>query len=164
MLIDAYIGIGSNLGQREINLCEAVHRLKRVSLRLRVSSIYETMPIGFSTQPAFLNAACEIWTTLSPFELLESLRRIEAELGRQRPFANAPRILDLDILIYGRMVVDSPLLTIPHPRMVQREFVLAPLEDLAPDLVHPVLKETTRSLLARLPRTGVGLSRHFQPE
>ncbi len=156
MLSDAYLALGSNLGDRQSNLREAVQRLREVSTELRVSSVYETAPVGFSTQPAFLNAVCLVWTRLSPFELLEALRRTEAALSGRKAFANAPRMLDLDILIYGRLVIDTPLLTIPHPRMAQREFVLAPLAELAPDLVHPVLKEPVRSLLARLPGTGGG--------
>ena len=114
------------------------------------SALYETVPKGFSQQPRFLNAACRLWTSLSPFELMHRLGEIEAAMGRRRLFPNAPRELDLDVLTYGRIVIDTPTLTIPHPRMAERAFVLAPLSEIAPHLLHPVSGETVTALLRRL--------------
>jgi 2-amino-4-hydroxy-6-hydroxymethyldihydropteridine diphosphokinase len=122
-----------------------------------MSSLYETDAAGFSIQPAFLNAACHVWTELDPFELMARLKEIEAAAGRQRVFANAPRTLDLDILLYGRLVVDTPVLTVPHPRMADRAFVLAPLVEIAPGAFHPVLKATAAGLLSRLDRASQGV-------
>ena len=155
MLAEAYLGLGSNLGDRSHNIGEAVRLLREISADVKVSSLYVSSPVGFTGQPAFLNAACRIWTRLGPFELLEELERIEAALGSQRAFANAPRTLDIDILVHGRGVYDTPSVSIPHPRMAQRGFVLVPLAEIAPYLVHPVLKETVRSLLLHLPAADV---------
>ena len=150
MLSDVYLGLGSNLGNRRGNLDRALQLLRGLSSELTVSSLYETSPEGFTGQPAFVNAACQIWTQLSPFELLAELKTIQALVGSQRVFANGPRALDIDILLYGQTVLDSPGLIIPHPRMARREFVLAPLAEIAPGLRHPVLKETVGALLVLL--------------
>ena len=150
MLGEVYLGLGSNLGDRRLNITEAVDRLRHVSNEVAVSSFYETTPQGFGGQPAFLNGACRIWTRFDPFELLQNLRQIQSVLGRRPAFVNGPRTLDIDILLYGSLVLELPGLTIPHPRMSEREFVLAPLAEIAPGVRHPVLKETVRSLLLRL--------------
>ncbi len=147
----AYIGLGSNLGDRESHLSTAVDAIKKIGKAVEVSSYYETAPQGFRDQPAFVNAVCRVWTWLDPFSLLHELKRIEAASSRHRTFVNAPRTLDLDILIYGGLVLDSPGLVVPHPRMAERSFVLAPLSEIAPDAIHPVLKAHARTLLARLP-------------
>lgn len=156
MLSEAYLGLGSNLGDRQANIQRGIGLLARVSASVTVSSLYETVPQGFDAQPAFLNAVCRIWTPLDPFALLAHIQQAEAAAGRRRAFANAPRTLDVDILLYGRLVLRAPGLSIPHPRMAERAFVLVPLAELAPGLVHPVLKTTVRELLQRLPnRAGV---------
>ncbi len=154
MLNEAYVGIGSNLGDRSANIGEALRILGQISENITASSIYETTPQGFRSQPSFYNAVCRMWTKLDPFALLASLKDIETRLGRHRTFVNAPRTLDLDILIYGRAVLDLPILTIPHPRMAQRAFVVVPLSEIAPELVHPVLKVTAHSLRTRLSSSG----------
>ena len=154
MLSEVYLGLGSNLGDRRRNIAEAVDMLGAVSTRVEVSSLYETAPQGFSGQPAFMNAACRIWTRLDPYELLAKLNKIQAAVGSRRAFVNGPRKVDIDILVYGRMVLHLPSLTIPHPRMAEREFVLAPLAEIAPGLRHPVSGETVRSLLLRLKGSG----------
>ena len=151
MLTEAYIGLGSNLGDRAANLEAALRLLLQASGHVTASSIYETTPVGFQNQPPFLNAVCRIWTSLDTFRLMAWLTEIETSVGRRRIFANAPRTLDMDILMYGRAVLRSPGLTIPHPRMASRAFVLAPLAELSPALRHPVLRQTVRSLLAGLP-------------
>jgi 2-amino-4-hydroxy-6-hydroxymethyldihydropteridine diphosphokinase len=154
MLSEVYLGLGSNLGERRNNIAEALSHLRKLSSGLAASALYETSPVGFSGQPAFVNAACRIWTGLDPFELLEELGEIQAALGSRRAFVNGPRTLDIDILVYGQLVLSTPGLSIPHPRMAGREFVLAPLAEIAPGLRHPVLRETVRSLLARLRSSG----------
>ena len=151
MLSEAYLGLGSNLGDRAGNIAAGLAFLREISRRTTVSSLYETAPSGFRSQPPFLNAACGIWTWLDPFQLMGRLREIEAAVGLRRAFVNAPRMLDIDILVYGRVVLASPGLTVPHPRMADRAFVLGPLAEIAPALRHPVLMETVGSLLARLP-------------
>ena len=147
----AYVGMGSNLGDRAGNLLLGVRGMLSASLRvLRLSSVYETEPVGVSgEQPAYLNAVAELGPPLPPpEELLARLLKIEYALGRRRTRANAARTLDLDLLVHGDARTDTPLLTLPHPRMHQRRFVLAPLCELAPDTRHPVLKKTFARLLA----------------
>ena len=152
MLSEAYLGLGSNLGDRQRRLTGAVTAIRRVATDVKVSALYETAPHGYRDQPPFLNAACRIWTRLGPFELLDVLQRIQAVTSQKRVFVNGPRPLDIDLLLYGRTVLETPRLSIPHPRMAEREFVLAPLAELAPHLRHPVLKQTILALLLRLRR------------
>jgi 2-amino-4-hydroxy-6-hydroxymethyldihydropteridine diphosphokinase len=147
----AYVGMGSNLGDRAGNLLLGVRGMMSAGLRvLRLSSVYETEPVGVSDeQPAYLNAVAELGPPLPPpEELLARLLKIEYALGRRRTHANAARTLDLDLLLHGHARTDTPLLTLPHPRMHQRRFVLKPLCELAPDARHPVLNETFARLLA----------------
>ncbi len=113
----------------------------------RISSFYETEPVGFQEQPWFLNVAIEVETLLTPEQLLATCQAIESSLGRIRTFRNAPRPLDLDILFYGNLTMDGPGLVIPHPRLAERRFVLEPLAQIAPELLHPVLMKPIRSLL-----------------
>ena len=150
MQAEVYLALGSNLGDRRANILRAVDLLGEVSSGLRLSPLYETEPTGFASQPSFLNAACGLWTSLDPFELLREMRRIQDDLGGPHTFPNAPRALDIDLLLYDRLVIDTPLLTIPHPRMAERDFVLRPLADLAPAFEHPQLGTTVFDLLGEL--------------
>jgi len=137
--VAAYLGIGSNLGNREGNLGQALALLAgKVSLE-SVSSIYETEPVGYEEQPLFLNVVCRIATGLSPEELLRFAKEIEAGMGRVASFVNAPRPIDIDILVYGNVIIETQELTVPHPRLKDRAFVLVPLAEIAPDLVVPGL-------------------------
>jgi GTP cyclohydrolase-4 len=155
----AYIGLGSNLGDRQQNITEALQALRsRLRVR-RVASLYETEPVGYAEQPRYLNTVAEVETDLGPPELLAFLQEIERELGRRRSFRNAPRPLDLDILLYADEVVASPGLEIPHPRLHERAFALAPLAELAPKLRHPTLGRTVSELLAETDRSGVRAAR-----
>ena len=151
MPAEAYLALGSNLGDRRANILRAVDLLSEVSCGLRLSPLYETEPAGFESQPSFLNAASGLWTSLDPFELFHEVRRIQDEVGGPHTFPNAPRALDIDLLLYDRLVIDTPLLTIPHPRMADRDFVLRPLADLAPAYEHPQLRATIADLLDGLP-------------
>lgn len=144
--VTAYLGLGSNLGDRQANLDKALEILSQ-RLRLeKVSSIYDSEPVGDIEQPRFLNLVCEVRTLLSPQGLLALAKGIEARMGRTGP-TGAPRIIDIDILFYGDRVIETPELTIPHPRLHQRAFVLVPLVEIAPRLVHPVSGKTLKQLL-----------------
>ena len=150
----AFILAGTNLGNREANLKFALDSLAKGGGLVKVSPCYETEPVGFLEQPWFLNQAIELETNLNPHVLLLLCQEIEASCGRVRTFLNAPRTLDLDILLYGDLVVREEKLVIPHPRLQERRFVLEPLAQIAPDLVHPVLHKTIRLLLEACPDTS----------
>jgi 2-amino-4-hydroxy-6-hydroxymethyldihydropteridine diphosphokinase len=145
-LVIAYLCLGSNLGDRMANLNKAVALLsKRVDIE-KVSSIYETEPIGYKEQPLFLNMVCQIATALNPWELLRFVKDIEAKMGRVESFPNSPRLIDIDILFYGREVIRTDELDIPHPRLTERAFVLIPLAEIAPQLAHPELDRKVSEL------------------
>jgi len=147
-----FIGLGSNLGDRTANLQAAVSELKTVEgiEVVQVSSFIETSPHGGPPQPDYLNAAVELSVTLLPGELLDALLAIETRLGRVRTERWGPRVIDLDLLLYGDHVIRRPELEVPHPRMHLREFVLRPLCEIAPDLVHPILGKDIRTMLDEL--------------
>lgn len=152
----AYLFAGSNLGDRKANLERAFASLDEAGATpKRVSSYFETEPVGFRDQAWFLNVAIEVETRFTPSELLETCLAIESAQGRVRTFQDAPRILDLDILLYGDMVINDRRLVVPHPRMEQRRFVLEPLAQIAPDVPHPVLKKSIRSLLESCPDSSM---------
>ena len=153
----AYLGLGSNVGDREENLRAAIERLRAVVQVLRISPVYETDPVEFTEQRRFLNLVVEAETELFPMQLLTRTARVERELGRVRTVAKGPRTIDIDILLYGKTAVRSGRLEIPHPRMAERRFVLAPLADLAPDLRHPVNRRTVREMLDAAPEQMVRL-------
>ena len=151
MINDVYLGLGSNLGDRVDNLKRGVALISEWLGDVEVSSIYETAPVGFTIQPGFFNAACRLRTRANPFELMHTIRKIEATVGRHRTFVNAPRTLDVDILIFGRLVMNTPPVSVPHLRLCDRSFALAPLVELAPGLIHPALGLSVSELLSRLP-------------
>ncbi len=151
----AYLGLGSNLGDRLANLQAAAAALPPAARVLRASRVYETPPWGYAEQPAFLNQVLEIDTALPPLELLGVLKDIEASLGRTPTFRYGPRLIDLDILLYNSQALELPGLSIPHPRLSERAFVLVPLAELAPDLRHPVNGKSIQELLEAVDRSGV---------
>jgi 2-amino-4-hydroxy-6-hydroxymethyldihydropteridine diphosphokinase len=155
MPIATFLALGSNLGDRAANLQTAIARLSPAVTVLACSPIYETAPWGFTDQPAFLNQVVQGTTTLSPLELLHQIKSIETQLGRVPTVRYGPRTIDLDILFYENQVFDTPQLTIPHPRLHERAFVLVPLADLAPNWVHPVFDQTIAALLQKVELTGV---------
>jgi len=146
-----YLSLGSNLGDREANLGEALVRLAELGEVTAVSSYYETEPVDFLAQPWFLNCAVAISTEKMPRQLLGALQKIEQEMGRRRAQPKGPRVIDLDILLFGSSVVETAQLTIPHAAMHERRFVLEPLAEIAPDARHPVFKRTVRELRDGLP-------------
>ena len=152
----AYLSLGSNIGDREKHLRGAIERLASIGQVVSTSSFYETEPVEFTSQGWFLNCAVAVETTKTPQELMAALLHIEEEMGRRRTQNKGPRTIDLDILLFGSAVIDSPLkdspqLKVPHPAMAERRFVLEPLVEIAPEALHPILKKTARQLLDALP-------------
>jgi 2-amino-4-hydroxy-6-hydroxymethyldihydropteridine diphosphokinase len=143
-----FLGLGSNIGDRAANIKRACHLIGEIeAVRLvRTSSLIETKPVGYKDQPDFINAVLEIVTPLSPRKLLTAIKEIEQRMGRRRAVRFGPRIIDVDILLFGQRVIDEPGLTVPHPRMHERRFVLGPLAEIAPETVHPVLKISVMEL------------------
>lgn len=151
-----YLALGSNLGDRAENLRAAIGKMNSDRLRVtRESSVYETKPMYRVSQPSFLNMVVEAETELLPRALLQRLHRIEAELGRKRIAVNGPRPIDLDILFYGKALIEMPQLTVPHPRMQERRFVIEPMAEIAPQWQHPLIKKSMAQMLADLPEQGV---------
>lgn len=154
-----YLSLGSNIGDRERNLRDALKQLNTAGIRVvRISPIYETEPVDLAGQRWFLNLVAEAETDLFPLQLLARTQKIERALGRVRTVPKGPRTIDIDILLYGATVVRSQNLEIPHPRMTERRFVLIPLAELAPELRHPVTRKTVRELLDAAPPASVRLS------
>jgi len=148
-----YLSIGSNLGDRENNLSKSIELLEKQGIFVKKrSSLYETEPWGEKNQPQFLNMALEVETELKPQELLHLLKNVETEIGRESSYMWGPRIIDLDILLYNHIIVNEDMLKIPHPFMHERDFVLRPLDEIAPDVIHPLLKMNIHELLIQFDR------------
>ncbi len=142
-----YLGLGSNLGDRMAHLSDGLSRLGRRVTLTKVSSIYETEPWGYTDQPPFLNCVCEAVTGLAPHPLLSLLKETEGLVGREPTFPGGPRVFDADLLFYGGLIMDEPGLCVPHPRIPERAFVLLPMWEIAPGLVHPSIGKTIDALL-----------------
>ena len=150
-MVEAFLGIGSNLGNRTLNLEESLSTLKLFGVKiLKSSCAYETEPVGFTKQGKFLNAVVKIQTLFAPHELLAICKQVEIILKRKKTYKGGPRIIDVDILLYGNKVVKSKSLTIPHKEILKRRFVLAPFAEIAPNKRHPVVKKSVKMLLSEL--------------
>ncbi len=156
-----YLSTGSNLGDRLSHLQKAVDTLNETpGIQVtRVSSVYETEPWGYLDQPRFLNQVVELETDIPPLKLLPIMKQMERDLGRTPNFKNGPRVIDLDIILYGDQIIEQEGLIIPHPHVEERAFVLVPLADLAPDFVHPVLCKTIRQMEEEIDCSGISLFR-----
>lgn len=150
-----YLALGANLGDRLANLKQAIAALTpQMEVRAK-SGVYETPPWGFEDQPKFLNQVIKVNTYLDPEPLLKHLKRLEVALGRQESFPNGPRLIDMDILFYDDLVVNKPSLVIPHPRLHERGFVLLPLMEIAPNLIHPVTQKSVREMAELIKTEGI---------
>ena len=150
VMAEVYLGLGANLGNRIKNLSRAIQSIADQATIGMVSSVYETEPVGYAEQPLFLNAAISISTGKNPEQLLQFIKEIEYSMGRTPNFRNAPRPVDIDILFYDDRVLHSEQLTVPHPRLTERAFVLVPLAEIAPGLRHPENGKTMKELLKGL--------------
>jgi 2-amino-4-hydroxy-6-hydroxymethyldihydropteridine diphosphokinase len=159
----AYLSLGSNLGDREANLREAISRLGELDSVSKVSALYETEPVEVTgQQPWFLNCAAAVETELTPLEFLTRMLAIEQAMGRKRTQPKGPRTIDMDIIFFGNEVLDTKELTLPHPAMQHRRFVLTPLAEIAPEIMHPVLRRTVQELLNSLPTDSGAVRRARQ--
>jgi 2-amino-4-hydroxy-6-hydroxymethyldihydropteridine diphosphokinase len=149
-----YLSLGSNVGDRETNLRTAIDKLAELGTVVAVSSVYETEPVDFTAQPWFLNCAVALRTHLMPKLFLAKMLAIEQYMGRRRMQPKGPRTIDIDILLFGNSVINTPQLDIPHPAMHQRRFVLEPLTEIAPDVRHPIFKRTVYEMRRMLPPNG----------
>ena len=152
-----YLSLGSNLGDRALNLKNAITFLAPIAQAVLESSIYETEPWGYTDQPPFLNQVIKAETNLEPSDLLVSLKDIELKMGRKETFRFGPRLIDLDILFYDDFIMDTPQLTIPHPRITERAFVIIPLAEISPDLFHPKFKKTILELKSSIDPSSIEL-------
>lgn len=152
---NVFVGLGSNLGDRAGKLEQARAELGKLGTVVRCSSVYETTPWQVGTQPLYLNQVCQIETELAPTVLMKRLLQAERKLGRKRLYRGEPRLIDIDLLLYGASVIDTPRLKVPHPRMADRAFVLAPLAEIAPGRRHPVLDKTVEELLKKADAAGI---------
>ncbi|MGE5463151.1 MAG: 2-amino-4-hydroxy-6-hydroxymethyldihydropteridine diphosphokinase [Syntrophothermus sp.] len=150
-----YLALGSNLGDRQENLHQAVASLPPQMEVKAKSHIYETPPWGYEDQPKFYNQVVKVDTYLQPEPLLKHIKRLEIALGREVSFLNGPRLIDIDMLFYDHLVLQTPILTLPHPRLHERGFVLLPLLDIAPELIHPILKKSVREMTASCNLEGI---------
>lgn len=148
-----YLGLGTNLGNKEANLRTAIYKLQeRIGKQISLSSFYETAPWGFESDHSFLNAAIGLETSLSPIEILHITQEIEKELGRTKKSVNgsySDRLIDIDILLYDTLVLQTPELTIPHPLMTERDFVMKPLIEIAGNVIHPILKKRIMTIQSK---------------
>ena len=146
-----YLSLGSNIGDRENNLRKAIRALAEANVRVtRVSSFYETEPVDLREQPWFLNCVVRGETEIPALDLLRALRGIESHMGSRKLVPKGPRLIDIDILLYGDSTIDRPELQVPHPRMLQRKFVLVPLAEIAPNLKHPSWAGTAKQIVSNL--------------
>lgn len=150
-----YLALGTNLGDRLANLKQAISALTPQMELQTKSQVYETPPWGYEDQPKFLNQVIKAQTYLEPEALLKHLKRLEVALGRKASFQNGPRLIDIDLLFYDDLVLNQPALVLPHPRLHERGFVLLPLMDIAPDLMHPVYKKSVREMVAQCDLHGI---------
>jgi 2-amino-4-hydroxy-6-hydroxymethyldihydropteridine diphosphokinase len=146
-----YLSLGSNLGDREANLRAAIDKLKELGKVVAVSSFYETEPVEVTAQPWFLNCAVKFDTEKMPRQLISAILALEQCMGRQRKQQKGPRTIDIDILFFGSSIIEIPSLTVPHPHLHERRFVLEPLAEIAPEVRHPIFKRTIRELRDALP-------------
>jgi len=154
----AAIALGSNLGDREANICAALDHMRILGEVTAISFFHNTAPVGYLDQPHFLNAAALLQTEMQPLDLMHALLDIEKKMGRDRSItiAKGPRLIDLDLLLYGDLILNTPELFLPHPAMHERAFVLAPLAEIAPEMFHPVKRQEIRELFDSLKSAQAG--------
>jgi len=156
-LAKIYLGLGSNIGDRLDNLAKARTLLEKIIHIVKLSSVYQTAPWGYAQQEDFYNQVVSAQTSLNPNKLLRNLKKIEKKLGREKNFRNGPRVIDIDILLYDDLIIKRRRLQIPHTLMHERAFVLVPLAEIAPDLIHPILKQPVAEMLNQIDVDGIKL-------